>query len=352
MRLLAAYGEAQRDWPAELWAAYGMLQLRLTHPAESEAALLTAADLLRRGGRSPELIRVLMHAGGAALKCGDPDRAVKHLHEALFEMLRLKLHAEFRPDFEELQELLYHALLDPDTAPLLAPLLDNLAHLALPQGPRPMNSRSHLQLHTLGRTAVFCGGERVELNLRGSALLLGYLTLHPDQTRAQLQLALYPDKEENTGAGYIRSAVAQLRETLGPDVIVTSGPRNAPKYRLGPDVACDFDVVAFRAAARAGELRRMLGVYRGAFLQGIEDSPWVRDVREELLATLSLACHAELERLQDAREWRRLILLANRLLSLDPHDTRALELRMQAAEAGGNVQERASYAVEFRRSLN
>ena len=214
LRVLIGFGTSQERWPAELWSAYGMLLRRRHEPAPAEEALNRAAEMFRAQNRAPELIRVRMHAGAAALRSGNKEFAVTHFKEALFEMLRLKMHAVFRPDFEELQELVHYALLEPDTAPLLEPVLDHLAHLI--GSPRlPEDSSMSLQVTTLGRVSVLKDNAEVTLSLKGSALLLAYLRLYPGKTRAELQLALYPDKDSNTGGGYIRSAIAELREKLG-----------------------------------------------------------------------------------------------------------------------------------------
>lgn len=351
MRILAGFGAPQDEWPPELWAAYGMLLRRRHQPLPAEEALQRAAATFRSQGRTPELIRVLMHAGAAALRADHKELAVDLLKEALFEMLRLKLHAAFQPDFDELQELIHYALLEPETAPLLEPVLDNLAHLA--GSPRlPEDSYMRLQVTTLGRASVFKDSAEVPLSLKGSALLLAYLYLSPGKTRAEIQLALYPDKDPNTGGGYIRSAIAELREQMGREVVTFSGPKNAPTYRLGNMVHCELDLVAFREAAARGESARMMALYRGEFLPGILDSEWVREVRDETLLTLTLELRVQITRFEAVGDWRRVILLANQYLKFDAHDPEVLELRVRAARAIGNPHEVARYSAQLRRNYN
>jgi DNA-binding SARP family transcriptional activator/Flp pilus assembly protein TadD len=351
LRLLVGFGLQQADWPAELWAAYGMLQRRRHQHAEAEEALNQAASLFRQQGRVPELIRVLMHAAAAALSCQHSDFAVTHLKEALFEMLRLKLQASFQPDFDELQELIHYALLEPETAPLLEPVLDNLAHLA--GSPRlPEDGFMRLQVSTLGRATVYSDNAEVPLSLRGSALLLAYLYLYPNRTRQELQLALYPDKDPNTGGGYIRSAIAELREKLGREVITFAGPRNAPTYRLGALVHVELDLLAFREAAQAGQLARMMALYRGPFMPDIEDSEWVQEVRDETLGTLTQELQIQLSGYEASGNWRRVILVANQYLKFDPYDTQVLETRVRAAQAVGNAHEIARYQAQLKRNYN
>lgn len=351
LRLLVGFGLQQADWPGELWAAYGMLQRRRHQAAEAEDALNRAANLFRQQGRVPELIRVLMHAAAAALNCQHSEFAVKLLKEALFEMLRLKLQASFQPDFDELQELIHYALLEPETAPLLEPVLDNLAHLA--GSPRlPEDGFMRLQVSTLGRATVYRDNAEVPLSLRGSALLLAYLYLYPNRTRQELQLALYPDKDPNTGGGYIRSAIAELREKLGREVITFAGPKNAPTYRLGALVHVELDLLAFREAAQGSQLARMMALYRGPFMPDIEDSEWVQEVRDETLGTLTQELQLQLSGYEASGNWRRVILVANQYLKVDPHDTPVLESRVRAARAVGNAHEIARYQAQLKRNYN
>ncbi|WP_146202746.1 SARP family transcriptional regulator [Deinococcus irradiatisoli] len=351
LRVLIGFGTPQEEWPPELWSAYGMLLRRRHEPAAAEEALNRAAETFRTQRRAPELIRVLMHAGAAALRGGNKAFAVTHFKEALFEMLRLKMHAVFRPDFEELQELVHYALLEPDTAPLLEPVLDNLAHLI--GSPRlPEDSSMYLQITTLGRVSVFKDNVEVPLSLKGSALLLAYLQLHPGKTRAELQLALYPDKDPNTGGGYIRSAIAELREKLGREVVTFGGPKNAPTYRLGTMVHCDLDLQAFREAAARGEAARMVALYRGEFMPEIHDSEWVQDIREETLMTLTLELRVQMARFEEVGDWRRVILLANQYLRFDSYDVEVLQMRLRAAQVVGTPHEVARYSAQLKRNYN
>lgn len=351
MQTLIGFGVPQDQWPAELWAAFGLLLRRRHQPSEAHAALHRAAGQFRQQGRTPELIRVLMHAGAAALRDQRPESAITSFKEALFEMLRLKMHAAFQPDFDELQELVHYALLEPETAPLLEPVLDNLAHLI--GSPRlPEDSLMSLQISTLGRASVFKDHAEVPLSLKGSALLLAYLHLHPGKTRAEIQLALYPDKDPNTGGGYIRSAIAELREQLGREVVVFSGPKNAPVYRLGSLVHCELDVSAFRQAADRGESARMLALYRGEFMPGVQDSEWVQNVREELWLTFTLELRVQLARFEETGDWRRVILLANQYLKFDPYDQDVLHLRVRAAQVVGTAHEVARYTTQLKRNYN
>ena len=349
--VLVGFGTASEQWPPELWAAHGVLERRRNQFQGALDSLGRAAALFRAQGRAPDLIRTLLHAAAAAHRIREHELCVAQLKEALFEMLRLKQLAAFRPELEELSELMHFALLEPETAPLLEPVLDNLANLA--GSPRlPEDGLMRVQVTTLGRVAVFKDGAEVDLSLRGSALLLAYLSLYPRRTRAELQLALYPEKDAKTGSGYIRAAFSELREKLGRDIVTFDGPHNAPQYRLGPMVHLDLDLTQFREAIDKDEVARALALYRGPFMPEVDESEWVQQVREECMLSLAFALQTHMARYQSVGDFRRVILLANQYLRIDPYDREVLERRLEAAQVVASPQELARYTAELRRLFN
>ncbi len=349
--VLVGFGTPSEQWPPELWAAHGVLERRRNQFRPAMESLERAARLFRAQGRSPDLIRTLLHAAAASHRIREHELCVAQLKEALFEMLRLKQLAAFRPELEELSELMHFALLEPETAPLLEPVLDNLANLA--GSPRlPEDGLMRVQVTTLGRVAVFKDGAEVELSLRGSALLLAYLSLYPRRTRAELQLALYPEKDAKTGSGYIRAAFSELREKLGRDIVTFDGPHNSPQYRLGAMVHLDLDLTQFREALDKGEVARALALYRGPFMPDMDDSEWVQQVREEGMLSLAFELQNHMARYQAVGDFRRVILLANQYLRIDPYDRDVLEKRLEAAQVVASPQELARYTAELRRLHN
>lgn len=349
--VLVGFGTASEQWPPELWAAHGVMERRRNNFAAALESLERAAASFRQQGRAPDLIRTLLHAAAAAHRLKLNELCVAQLREALFEMLRLKQMAAFRPDLEELAELVHFALLEPETAPLLEPVLDNLANLA--GSPRlPEDGLMLVQVSTLGRVAVFKDGAEVDLSLRGSALLLAYLSQYPRRTRAELQLALYPEKDAKTGGGYIRAAIAELREKLGREIIIFEGPHNAPQYRLGRLVQLDLDLTQFREALDKNETARALALYRGPFMGDFDESDWVREVREECALGLAFLLQNEMARYQQEGNFRRVILLANQYLRIDPYDREVLERRLEAAQVVATPQELARYTAELRRLMH
>ena len=344
---LYAYGRAS-CWPAELWATSGVLARRRGDLLEAMADLDGAARSFREAGRMPELIRALLHFAAAAHAAKHEATAARALKDALREMLNSRQHAAYRPDLDELRELLNYALLEPELAPYLEPVLDGLSLLA--GAPRlPEDGSMHVQLSTLGRAHVVKDGAPVAFELRGAPLLLAYLALHPGRTRAEIQLDLYPEKDGPAGAGYIRAAIHELRQKLGRDVVAFEGPHNAPWYRLGKLVQLDLDLVHLHEALSRGEIARALALYRGPFLPEVQDSEWARHKRDEAQFALTFELRAQMAVFQAEGDLRRVVLLANQLLRADPHDREVLEARVEAARTLAPPQELARYVAELRR---
>lgn len=209
-----------------------------------------------------------------------------------------------------------------------------------------------LHVTTLGRVAVTRDGEEVRFAYPNSPLLLTHLTLHPGRTRAQMQLELFPDKDDAVGGSYIRQCIWDLRDKLGPEVVGCSGPHRAPVYHLGPGVSVELDFTHLLAAVREGEAARALALYRGEFLPGVEESDWVRQKREEALLALTIELRRQMVRAREWGDWRRVVLFANQVLKVDPLDMEVLRERVRAATAiEAPAQELARYTAELNRHL-
>jgi hypothetical protein len=230
---------------------------------------------MRTARSVPELIRALLHWAAAA----------SVLQDALSHLLRLHHKGEFQADLEELSELLHFPLLEPEVAPYLDSLLDDFAHLA--GAPRlPEDGAMTVQLTTLGRTAVRLDGQIVTFTCAGTVPILAYMILKLGQTRAQMQLDLYPEKDARSGAAYMRQGLKERRDKLGAGILHFEGPHQAPRYWLGRGMWAEFDVHHLRTVLEGGELARALALYRGAFLPGLEYSEWAQDWRDELALLL------------------------------------------------------------------
>ncbi|MFC3919204.1 BTAD domain-containing putative transcriptional regulator [Deinococcus metalli] len=347
--LLHGLGLPVAQWSAHLWATDGVLRRRRGQDDQAAESLRTAARMFRDSGAIPELIRVLLHQGAAELRLGRHEDVAKALSEALTSMLTLRALHEVKPDLEELSELVKYAVLEPELSPYMEPLLDRLSHLA--GTPRlPEDGAMRLRVTTLGRTLVTRDNEAIRFAYPNSPLLLAYLALEPDQTRAQLQLTLFPEKDAQSGAGYVRQCIWDLRDKLGPEAVTCAGPFRAPAYRLGPGMAVELDVEELLTAIAHHEVARALALYRGEFLPWVEHSDWVAQKRDEARLALTIELRREMEHARTRGDERRVVLYANQLLQADPLDVDALRERVRAATAAGApAPELARYTAELGR---
>lgn len=338
------------ELPPALLATRGILMRRRGHLSLAVQDLRAAVDDLR-GKDARMLLRGQLHLSDALRRSGQEDESGRVLREALTLLMQDRQRGLYKPDLEELRELTQHAMLDPDSAPYMEAVLDQLAILTNSQ-PIYEDTLMHLQVFTLGRALVMKDGEEVPLTLQGSALTLAYLTLYPNRTRAEIQADLYPDKEPETGASYFRSVFRELRQKFGQHVLHMEGPHKQPRYRLGRGVHIDLDARELQEALRRGEVARALALYRGPFLQGMEDSEWTNTLRDELRTGLGLELRGRLDRAVRAGDQKRALLLCNQYLRVDPLDREVLELRVELARGVGAPHELARYMVELQRFMN
>ena len=363
--LLGQHGKAQQtlhsfgrpeDWPPELLAVSGVLARRRGSLYEATADLDSAAKQFSSRGRDQDMARALLHSAAAHLELKAEVSAAERLKRAFGVLLSMRQLNGFQPDFEELGDLLHYALLEPDLAPYMEPLLDHLGHLLV--GPRlPEDGAMHLQLRSLGAVGVYRDNAPIRFALSDTPLLLAYLALNPERTRAEIQLDLYPDKEPATGSTYMRRMLRDLRMALGNDVIHFSGPHNSPSYRLGNGVRLEFDFVELLAALERGELARALALYRGEFMPApdiseADESPWLREKREEARLGVLFMLREQMAQDRRAGNFKRLVLLANRYLIIDPFDRDVLETRVEAASVHAKPVELARYTAALRGMFN
>ena len=338
------------ELPPALLATRGILMRRRGNLTLAIQDLQAAVDELR-GKDTRMLLRSQLHLADALRRSDREDESGQVLREALTLLMQDRQRCVYKPDLEELRELTQHAMLDPDSAPYMEAVLDQLAILTNTQ-PIYEDTLMHLQVFTLGRAVVMKDGEEVHLTLQGSALTLAYLTLHPNRTRAELQADLYPDKEPETGASYFRSVFRELRQKFGQHILIMEGPHKQPRYRMGRGVHVDLDAKELQEALRRGEVARALALYRGPFLQGLEESEWANALRDELSTGLGLELRGRLERAVAAGDLKRGLLLCNQYLRVDPLEQELLELRVELARKVGAPHELARYMVELQRFLN
>lgn len=326
-----------------------LLRRRQQH---AQAAEYLGRALATAGLGEQQRVRALLHLAEAQAALGDGVASLYSLREALAALIRARDRMLYRPDLQELTNLVQRAqraLLDPDLAPDMQLVLEKLA-VRDTEERAPSVKPLHLRVFTLGRAEVERGGERVPLSLEGSVLTLAYLALNPGRTRRELEASIYPDRDPKTAGDYFRAVFRELRVRLGPGVLQMEGSAKQPRYRLGPEVHLQLDVTELREALQAGDLARALALYRGPFLPGLRmESEWADELREELRVLLTLELRARLNRAREDGDLRRALLYANAFLQVDPYDVGVLEARVELARQVAPPQELARYVVELHR---
>lgn len=340
------------QFPTSIRIVRAMINRRMGNLHEAIEELRSVSLDLEAAGNVAELARVRLQLAYALHLDGQAEASADVLRAALQGLLRTNIHPSMRPELEELSELLHFAALEPSLAPYLEPVMDSLAGVLGGTDSGNESERVRLQVHTLGRVSILKGGDPVTFQLKGSVPLLVYLALTPNRTIQEILLDLYPDKEPGTGSAYVRKSIQELRELLGHGAVLTEGPRNQSRYRLGPSLQLDLDLTRYLDAINRAETARALALYRGEFLPGSDESEWVLQKRDEARLALTFELHNQMVAFREAHEWRRVILLANQYLRVEPHESSVHLLRVEAARRVGTAAELGRFVAAMNSSSN
>ncbi|MBI1397847.1 MAG: AAA family ATPase [Betaproteobacteria bacterium] len=186
---------------------------------------------------------------------------------------------------------------------------------------------------------------------RKSRGLLTYLALtHPDaQPRHRLATLLWPDVSDTLSRTNLRQALSTIRREVG-DIL------DADKESVGlRDGAVHTDIGEFEALARSSsteDLERALALYRGHLLDGFQsDTPafdqWLSTERERLHQSVMVSGTRALAGREAAGQIEGAVLLANRMVALDPlrEDAHRALMRLYARQG------RSAQAMRQYRSL-
>jgi predicted ATPase/DNA-binding SARP family transcriptional activator len=191
------------------------------------------------------------------------------------------------------------------------------------------------------------GGEAFVSGKPRELLLL--LLCHPDgRTREQVGLAFWPEASASQVKNSFHVTLHRLRKALArPEWIQVAGDR----YRLDSSLSIDFDVLGFEQGIEAllrrpltepdavAQLRAVLALYRGDFLDGETAGDWHLEVRERLrrcrhdaLMALGLF-EMSRERFVAAAEAFRVVLGSDRL-----HEEAGRQLMICLARTGARTE--------------
>ncbi len=184
-----------------------------------------------------------------------------------------------------------------------------------------------LELTLLGGFELRLGdGARLELSSKKAKALLACLALSLGRplSRGKIAALLWPLSAEDQARTSLRQTLAVLRRVLGEpsDRMMIS---SAEGLSLDP-TAVTVDVIAFEACLAEGgraHLAQAVEIYRGQMLDGLDVradpfEEWLRDERARLSALAAGAIEQLMALREDEGEPEAALLLARRLLSLDP----------------------------------
>lgn len=176
-----------------------------------------------------------------------------------------------------------------------------------------------LEIRSFGGLDLRLDGERLPpLGARSAEALLVYVAHQPGPVPREVAAALlWPERDQLTAAGNLRSAVYRLRRSIGHRLEVTRAT-----VTLGSDTW--LDTRAFEKHIREGEYEEAVTLYRGDFLDGfhVDDNAafeaWQVAERERFRQH-ALASHQGLLVAYSARgEKEKALHHAQRLITLEP----------------------------------
>ncbi len=197
-----------------------------------------------------------------------------------------------------------------------------------------------LRIEMLGGLRVYVGGEPIPAEAwkrRRARDIFAYLVSLRGRSvpRSRLVDLYWPETDADAAHDNLRVTISAIRKALG-DVVKfeANGYRFVPPHQTVVDIEqFDLHVDAARQAVARGDLdearRRFMQsseLYRGEFLDGLEDGGWQWRERERLRA----ACLETLRWLAHDREGDQSIrrLALDRLLEIAPFDLDALRMRL------------------------
>jgi TolB-like protein/DNA-binding SARP family transcriptional activator len=198
-----------------------------------------------------------------------------------------------------------------------------------------------VELRLLGRFQLLAANSvPIVIQTRKSRLLLAYLASPPGQAHAREKLAglLWPDAQEEQSRASLRHALTELRNALTP--LAIEAGRDSVMLAPGR-LRIDVDVLTRAAKAKgAADAKDVDGIYRGDFLDGdslsnpdFED--WLTFERTRCRNLAQAAFEQATAALEGRGRAGEAILLAERLVALDPLREQSHRVLMRVLEAAG-----------------
>jgi predicted ATPase/two-component SAPR family response regulator len=198
-----------------------------------------------------------------------------------------------------------------------------------PPVPAPPSEASSLDVTALGRSDVRLGGRRLttaDWTYAKPRELLYFLLSKPGCTKAQIGLALWPEKTASELRSALHTALHHLRRALGSSESISFADG---RYAVSPDLRLRYDVNTFEsglAAARGAgspdqvisDLQQAIAAYGGDFLVDLPAGEWAQTRRLELRHSFEQALLALGRLLAEAGRLTEAAQVYQRALAHDP----------------------------------
>ena len=201
-------------------------------------------------------------------------------------------------------------------------------------------------LTTLGSLSLSVDGAPALAGRRKLLVLLTYLARHPGRQfeRAFLADLGWPDTPDSRGRASLRQALSELREALGPALVV-----DGELAGVAPSLV-EVDADRFRALVDAGDHQGALQVWQGEFLPGADGivngelRSWLDTERESLRRRFAFAARAAVDACAARGAFLEAAALARRWSETLPLDGVAAVRWVNMLRLGGRSAEAESVA--------
>jgi len=188
-----------------------------------------------------------------------------------------------------------------------------------------------IRITLLGDVGVERDGSRAPLPTSGKATaLLVWLALNPgEHARARVAPILWPDVLDESARGSLRTAVWALRNTLGPEALVTT------RAMLGLAPGVSVDVLELRRLVESGRTEEAGELAHAELAPGIEEE-WLDEAREAHRVMLDELYERVAVESEAAGDRERAVVWARRRVWLDPVSEEAQQALLRRLAAVGD----------------
>ncbi|MFN8492247.1 MAG: BTAD domain-containing putative transcriptional regulator [Caldilineaceae bacterium] len=207
---------------------------------------------------------------------------------------------------------------------------------------------STLRLAVLGPPQILRDDQAIELNIAKVQALLTYLAVTDvPQTRDHLLALLWAESAPEAARKNLRNRLWQLRQTLGEEVILSTGDKLALAPTIWTDVTrfvTDVQAQLQTQTLAVNQLEQALQLWRGPLLEGVQfnEAPefeiWLTTERERLGQLYRRGLTALISEWQRVGDWAHAVMLAQRGLTYDPlHEAFHQQLMLAYAQQGARA---------------